>query len=139
MIDFLLQVFWETWSIFKEASVFLLFGFALAGVIAVLIPARTLLRFLGRGKVKSVLWASALGIPLPLCSCGVVPTALGLRRHLIGPPGVGPLPGPSTRRLARSQLSGEFVGRPGPSFRLLLETSHDESFEICGDLPIDPL
>ena len=81
MIDFLLQVFWETWSIFKEASVFLLFGFALAGVIAVLIQARTLLRFLGRGKVKSVLWASALGIPLPLCSCGVVPTALGLRRQ----------------------------------------------------------
>ena len=44
-------------------------------------PARTLLRFFGTGKVKSVLWASAIGAPLPLCSCGVLPTALGLRRQ----------------------------------------------------------
>ena len=65
----------------KEAAIFLLFGFALAGVLAVIVPARTLLRFFGTGKVKSVLWASAIGAPLPLCSCGVLPTALGLRRQ----------------------------------------------------------
>jgi HflK protein len=39
------------------------------------------MRFFGAGKVKSVLWASAIGAPLPLCSCGVLPTALGLRRQ----------------------------------------------------------
>jgi HflK protein len=81
MIDFLLQVALQTWWILKEASVFLLFGFALAGVLAVMVPARTLLRFFGTGKVKSVLWGSAIGLPLPLCSCGVLPTALGLRRQ----------------------------------------------------------
>ena len=37
--------------------------------------------FLGRGKIRSVLWASAIGAPLPLCSCGVVPAALGLSRQ----------------------------------------------------------
>ena len=81
MIDFLLQVVFQTWWILKEAAIFLLFGFALAGVLAVMVPARTLLRFFGAGKVKSVLWASAIGAPLPLCSCGVLPTALGLRRQ----------------------------------------------------------
>jgi HflK protein len=81
MIDVLLQVLFEIWEILKEASVFLLFGFLLAGTLAVLVPKGLFTRLLGTGKVKSVLWASVIGIPLPLCSCGVVPTALGLRRQ----------------------------------------------------------
>jgi hypothetical protein len=79
--DFLLQVGSEAWSILREASLFLLLGFVLAGVFAVLVPAGLLTRFLGRGKIRSVLWASAIGTPLPLCSCGVLPTALGLARQ----------------------------------------------------------
>jgi HflK protein len=81
MTEFLLQVAGETWSILREASFFLLLGFVLAGVFAVLVPAALLTRFLGRGKIRSVLWASAIGAPLPLCSCGVLPTALGLARR----------------------------------------------------------
>ena len=81
MIDLLLQVLLEIWEILKEASVFLLFGFLLAGTLAVLVPKGLFTRLLGTGKAKSVLWASVIGIPLPLCSCGVVPTALGLRRQ----------------------------------------------------------
>ena len=81
MIEFLLQVAQETWFVVKEAAIFLLFGFLVAGVLAVLMPLRTLLRFFGTGKIKSVLWASTLGMPLPLCSCGVLPTALGFRRQ----------------------------------------------------------
>ena len=81
MIEFLLQVGQETWYVVKEAAIFLLFGFLVAGVLAVLMPLKTLLRFFGTGKIKSVLWASTLGMPLPLCSCGVLPTALGLRRQ----------------------------------------------------------
>jgi HflK protein len=81
MVDFLLRVVLETWSILKEASVFLLFGFVLAGVLATVVPARLLSRLFGTGKVKSVLWGAAIGAPLPLCSCGVLPTALALRRQ----------------------------------------------------------
>src|SRR5262249_31091545 len=72
---------WETWEILKEASVFLIFGFLLAGALAVLVPKGLLTRFVGTGRVKSVFWASVLGAPLPLCSCGVLPTALGLRKQ----------------------------------------------------------
>ncbi len=81
MSDVLLQIAFETWEILKEASTFLLFGFALAGVLAVLVPSRIMTRLVGTGKIKSVLWGSALGIPVPLCSCGVLPTALGLWRQ----------------------------------------------------------
>src|SRR5262249_41772561 len=48
---------------------------------AVLVPGQLLTRLVGTGKLKSVLWGSVLGAPLPLCSCGVLPTALGLRKE----------------------------------------------------------
>jgi HflK protein len=81
MTEFLLKVAWETWNIFKQASGFLLFGFLIAGLIAVLVPERLLARLFRKGKVRSVVWASTIGAPLPLCSCGVVPAALALRRQ----------------------------------------------------------
>ena len=81
MTEFLLQVLWQTWTIFKQASLFLLLGFLLAGVLAVVVPEQALARLFRKGKIRSVLWASAIGAPLPLCSCGVVPAALGLRRQ----------------------------------------------------------
>lgn len=81
MTEFLLRLLWETWNIFKQASVFLLFGFFIAGVLAVCVPEKVLSKLFRAGKVKSVLWAATIGAPLPLCSCGVVPAALGLRRQ----------------------------------------------------------
>jgi len=81
MTEFLLRLLWETWNIFKQASVFLLFGFFIAGVLAVCVPEKMLSKLFRAGKVKSVLWAATIGAPLPLCSCGVVPAALGLRRQ----------------------------------------------------------
>jgi len=78
---FLLQVAGEAWSILREASLFLLVGFTIAGMLAVLAPSRLFARLLGRGKIRSVLWASVVGAPIPLCTCGVLPTALGLARQ----------------------------------------------------------
>src|SRR5207237_7088617 len=81
MISFLFGVLRQTWEILEEASVFLLFGFLLAGMLGILVPGRLLTRLVGGGKIKSVLWGSVVGAPIPLCSCGVLPTALGLRRQ----------------------------------------------------------
>jgi HflK protein len=81
MVSFLFEVLRATWEILEDASVFLLFGFLIAGVLAVLVPGRLLTRLVGTGKIKSVLWGSILGAPIPLCSCGVLPTALGLRKE----------------------------------------------------------
>jgi HflK protein len=81
MISFLFGVLLETWGILEDASVFLLFGFLLAGMLGILVPGRLLTRLVGTGKIKSVLWGSVVGAPIPLCSCGVLPTALGLRKQ----------------------------------------------------------
>jgi HflK protein len=81
MINFLFDVLRQTWEILEEASVFLLFGFLLAGMLGILVPGRLLTRLVGTGKIKSVLWGSVVGAPIPLCSCGVLPTALGLRKQ----------------------------------------------------------
>jgi HflK protein len=81
MISFLFGVLQQTWEILEEASVFLLFGFLLAGMLGTLVPGRLLTRLVGTGKIKSVLWGSVVGAPIPLCSCGVLPTALGLHKQ----------------------------------------------------------
>jgi uncharacterized membrane protein YraQ (UPF0718 family) len=69
MINFLIGVLWAIWKILEDASVFLLVGFLFAGMLAVLAPGALLTRLVATGKVTSVLWASILGAPLPLCSC----------------------------------------------------------------------
>src|ERR1700676_3888291 len=79
MIDFLLAVLQAVWAILQEASVYLLVGFLLAGVLAVLVPRQLLTPLVGNGTLRSVVWVSVLGPPLPLCSCDVLPTAVGLR------------------------------------------------------------
>src|SRR5215475_1675827 len=81
MTEFLVRVGAETWFIMQEASVFLLLGFVLGGVLAVWVPQHLIFRLLGRGRISSVLWAAAIGVPLPLCSCGVLPAALRLSRQ----------------------------------------------------------
>ena len=81
MVSFLFDVLRQTWGILEDASVFLLFGFLLAGMLGILVPGRLLTRLVGTGKIKSVLWGSVVGAPIPLCSCGVLPAALGLRKQ----------------------------------------------------------
>lgn len=64
-----------------EMSPYLLLGFLIAGILHVFVPQRFYSRYLSRDNKLSVLWAALLGIPLPLCSCGVIPTAIGLRNE----------------------------------------------------------
>lgn len=67
-------------ALFIESAPWLLFGFALAGLIKVFVPQDALTRHLGGAGFGTTVKAALIGAPLPLCSCGVVPTALGLRR-----------------------------------------------------------
>ena len=60
---------------------YLLLGFLIAGVLHVFVPQKFYANYLSRKNRLSVLWAALLGIPLPLCSCGVIPTAIGLRNE----------------------------------------------------------
>jgi len=69
------------WDVLSEMSPYLLFGFLVAGMLSVLISPRLIKRHLGGRGVWPVLKAAAFGVPLPLCSCGVIPVSASLRRH----------------------------------------------------------
>lgn len=70
----------EVIHLINEMSPFLLLGFFLAGIMHAFIPGRYYTEYLSRPTFRSVLNASLIGIPLPLCSCGVIPTAMSLRK-----------------------------------------------------------
>lgn len=63
-----------------EAAPWLVVGFALGGLMKALIPTAFLQRHLSGSGIGSISKAALLGAPLPLCSCGVIPAALGLRK-----------------------------------------------------------
>ena len=65
----------------NEMSPFLLLGFLLAGLMHAFIPGQIYSRYLAKPTFSSVLYAALFGIPLPLCSCGVIPTAMSLRKE----------------------------------------------------------
>lgn len=67
-------------TLVAESAPYLLIGFALAGVLKAIVPEDKVYKHLGENRLKSVTLASLFGIPLPLCSCSVLPVATSLRR-----------------------------------------------------------
>lgn len=65
----------------NEMSPFLLLGFLFAGLLHVFVPKMVYSRYLSGHSFRSVFYAALFGVPLPLCSCGVLPTAMSLRRE----------------------------------------------------------
>jgi len=74
----------ETYRVLAMAAPFLLLGFFLAGVAHLLLPTERARRWLGRRGWGGVTRASVLGLPLPLCSCSVIPIAAALRKQGAG-------------------------------------------------------
>lgn len=71
----------EIIELVNKMSPYILLGFLLAGIMHAFIPNQMYRRYLGGDSLRSVLYATLLGIPLPLCSCGVIPTAMSLRKE----------------------------------------------------------
>ena len=67
-------------TLVAESAPYLLIGFALAGLLKAIVPEDKVYKHLGDNRFKSVTLASLFGIPLPLCSCSVLPVATSLRR-----------------------------------------------------------
>lgn len=84
MTTFLTGILGECWEILAEAAPYILFGFFAAGLLKALLPEAAVARHLGKNTVGAVLKASLFGVPLPLCSCGVIPAAVGLRKQGAG-------------------------------------------------------
>jgi len=71
----------ELWDVLREMAPFLLFGFLIAGVLSVLVGQDFVQRHLGRRGLWSAFKAALWGVPLPLCSCGVIPVAASIRKN----------------------------------------------------------
>jgi uncharacterized membrane protein YraQ (UPF0718 family) len=81
MADFAKTIMTDFWATAIEMSPYLLFGFFVAGVLSVLVSQRLVERHLGGRGLWPLLKASVLGVPLPLCSCGVIPVSISLHKH----------------------------------------------------------
>lgn len=81
VLHFITSFFIELVYLFAEMSPYLLLGFALAGVLHVYFPKHKVAKYLGRKNLTSVINAAILGIPLPLCSCGVIPTGISFNKN----------------------------------------------------------
>ena len=66
----------EIWHTFDSAALYILFGIVVAGLIQAFIDSKRIAKHLGKPGLRSVILAALFGIPLPLCSCGVIPTAI---------------------------------------------------------------
>jgi uncharacterized membrane protein YraQ (UPF0718 family) len=80
-MNIFLEILTESWELLLESSIYVLFGIFVAGLMRVFVRPEAVSRHLGEGKVHSVIKAAALGVPIPLCSCGVLPAAVSLKRQ----------------------------------------------------------
>jgi len=74
----------EIWKLLAEMSPYLLLGFFIAGLLHIIIPKEKIYKHFSGNNMFSVLKASLFGVPLPLCSCGVIPVAAHLRKEGAG-------------------------------------------------------
>ncbi len=75
------QFFIDFFLILNEMSPYLLLGLFFAGLLKVFLPEKFIAKYLRKSNLKSAVNATLLGIPLPLCSCGVLPTGIALYKN----------------------------------------------------------
>ncbi len=80
-MNWIIGILESSWQVMLDASLFILIGFVAAALIRAFISSESIVKYIGGRNIKSVLLATLFGIPLPICSCGVVPTALALRKQ----------------------------------------------------------
>jgi len=80
-MELLVSIAAKSWSVMAIMAPYLLLGFFVAGVLGVFVPISFIERHLGKRGFLQIVKASLLGVPIPLCSCSVIPVATSLRKH----------------------------------------------------------
>ena len=65
-MDFILRTFWNSWQLLLDASVYMIFGLLVSGLMRSFLNPDSVAHHLGRGRFRSVFKAALLGIPIPL-------------------------------------------------------------------------
>jgi uncharacterized membrane protein YraQ (UPF0718 family)/copper chaperone CopZ len=81
MKEIVITYFRELVGLVNEMSPYLLLGFLAAGLLRVVFPRKMVTRYMGQRNLRSVFNAALLGVPMPLCSCGVLPAGIGFYRN----------------------------------------------------------
>ncbi len=81
MFEILIKIVEESWKVLLDMSPYLIFGFFIAGILSVYISEKFIQKHLGGGDTLSVVKSSFFGVPLPLCSCGVIPVGISLKEN----------------------------------------------------------
>ena len=80
-MDFVIGILISSLDLMNEMSLYILIGLLFAGILHVVIPSETISKHLGKNNFSAIIKASLFGIPLPLCSCGVIPAAIHLKKE----------------------------------------------------------
>ncbi len=81
MTVFFEQIIASSWYLFRQSAPFLVFGLFLAGILKEFLSPKYIVKHLGTASLSSVVKAAFAGIPLPLCSCSVLPVAASLKKE----------------------------------------------------------
>lgn len=81
IIDYTGRYFEELIVLTNAMAPYLLLGFLFAGILHVYFKKERVAKLLGSNKVRSTVYASLIGVPLPLCSCGVIPTGVSFYKN----------------------------------------------------------
>ncbi len=81
IINYITAYLEELFELSKEMAPYLLIGFFFAGILHVFFKKEKIARYMGSNKIKSAIYAALIGIPLPLCSCGVIPTGVSFYKN----------------------------------------------------------
>ena len=81
MLQLIANLAKNTWDLTAAMAPYLLFGFSIAGLLHLMIRKEKVQQLLGKRGLSGVIKAALIGVPMPLCSCSVIPVAASLRQH----------------------------------------------------------
>ncbi len=79
-MEYIIEFFTALLDLSNAMAPYILFGLAFAGVLHELVPETLVTKHLGKENIGSVIKSTIFGIPLPVCSCGVIPLATSIKK-----------------------------------------------------------
>lgn len=76
----IIHFFEALWQLSIAMAPYIIFGLAFAGILHEIVPDSIVTRHLGKDNISSVVKSTVFGIPLPVCSCGVIPLATSIKK-----------------------------------------------------------
>ena len=80
-LEIIVSIILKSWAVMTIMAPYLLLGFFVAGLLGAFVPVTFIETHLGKRGFRQIVKASLLGVPIPLCSCSVIPVTASIRKH----------------------------------------------------------